>query len=557
MGLWKRSSLRTSPWWTWSFKGFRWTYESPGESKAGVWQGEGEGQVQQTCQCCGPSNNDGSYWTVGDALEAEGQTRQGERVVGRPLADHPGGGIYDLVGNGIHAGQSQTLTAEAGDQTRRTSVDSGRDCDLPHSGDHWHAHEGFPRSILLGCLRRCSEWTTTSARPISCCSSTTSQPGQPRPDTWAVHEEDGKKTLVRIHSMPRLALFSPTKVTHCPVSIVELTGQRTTIGRPLHGGSEARIEDDITVQRNFQDRWIGETQFEMKMGPRPLKVRRSTPKTGQKRPPDKEPQELRQELDNAEIDGDQAQQDGLQPGLSEDPERALPADDGDAFPDGEEETAAGAEFPGEAIPPSNLNEALLRHGSDAVDGLPVQLRGSAGSNQCPLPGCDLPGGHAGVHEGPEGKFLYDNYEGRKLITEEREGSMSSRRSATSEELLPDGDLQWLLAGGGLPVYRRDLHGCRGGYFPGRTTPGCRRIAPAEKPTSGWLRSWKSPRRWRGTSWPWTRRKPLMSHRPRSWVKWRPQEPCATWPRTSPSTWTTTASCNMRWVLAFKGNAKRA
>jgi hypothetical protein len=28
-----------------------------------------------------------------------------------------------------------------------------------------------------------------------------------------------------------------------------------------------------------------------------------------------------------------------------------------------------------------------------------------------------------------------------LITEEREGSMSSRRSATSEELLPDGDLQ--------------------------------------------------------------------------------------------------------------------
>ena len=124
MGLWKRSSLRTSPWWTWSFKGFRWTYESPGESKAGVWQGEGEGQVQQTCQFCGPSNNDGSYWTVGDALEAEGQTRQGERVVGRPLADHPGGGIYDLVGNGIHAGQSRAKLSQLRPVTKREELQS-------------------------------------------------------------------------------------------------------------------------------------------------------------------------------------------------------------------------------------------------------------------------------------------------------------------------------------------------------------------------------------------------------------------------------------------------
>jgi hypothetical protein len=53
-----------------------------------------------------------------------------------------------------------------------------------------------------------------------------------------------------------------------------------------------------------------------------------------------------------------------------------------------------------------LNEALLRYGSDAVDGLPVCLKGNAGSNGCAIPGCELLGGHQGVHQGPDGKFFF-------------------------------------------------------------------------------------------------------------------------------------------------------
>ena len=285
------------------------------------------------------------------------------------------------------------------------------------------------------------------------------RPDNPRPDTWTVREENGQKTLVRIHNMPRLSLFSQTKITTCPVSLDELTGKRLTIVRPLHGGPEAKIEDDLTIQRNLQDRWVGETQFEMKMGPRPLKIRRSIPKTGQKRPPEKETQDLRREAEGPDTGGEEPQQAGLQPepagasgqDLRHGEDDALPADDDD-----DDDGLEPGEVQGEPIPPSQLNEALLRHGSDIVDGLPVQLRGSAGSNQCPAPGCELPGGHAGVHEGPEGKFLYDNYEGRKMITEEKdiaEDFPSSRSSTSSEELLPDGDLQGLVddAGGELPA----------------------------------------------------------------------------------------------------------
>jgi hypothetical protein len=55
-------------------------------------------------------------------------------------------------------------------------------------------------------------------------------------------------------------------------------------------------------------------------------------------------------------------------------------------------------------------------------------------------------GHLDVNylvQGPEGKFMYCNYEGKKLVTkepdEESEGeaSPSSRSSASSEELRPD------------------------------------------------------------------------------------------------------------------------
>ena len=243
----------------------------------------------------------------------------------------------------------------------------------------------------------------------------------PRADSWIVREESGVKTLVRIHNMPRLALFVPTRIATCPVSMDELTGKRVTIIRPDHGGDEVRYEDTMDVIRSLQDRWTGETHFEMK-DPRPLKVRRSVPKTGQKRKPEKEAEELRAE------EGDQAggEDQDLPQG-----EEAQPA----------EEEGHADEVEGEAIPKTALNEALLERGVDTVDGIPPQITGASGSNGCAAPGCELPGGHSGPHEGPEGKFLYDNYEGKKLITEEPENddddSSSSTSSTSSDELLPD------------------------------------------------------------------------------------------------------------------------
>ena len=256
------------------------------------------------------------------------------------------------------------------------------------------------------------------------------KPDGPRADSWLVREQGGVKTLVRIHNLPRLSLYVPTKLSNCPISYDELTGKRTTLVRPLHGGDEVQIEDEMTTQRTLQDRWIGETWFEVKQGPRPLKIRRSVPKGGQKR---KAEEELQAEAAD--------QDDELQPD-QELP--AVPEQEPPEVPDQEL-----PEAPGQAIPPSSLNEALVRHGLEGVDGLPVQIQGNSGANECPVPGCQLPGGHHGVHEGPEGKFLYDTYSGKKMVTEEPEelepAASSSSSSSSSEELVPDDREEALLA----------------------------------------------------------------------------------------------------------------
>jgi hypothetical protein len=114
----------------------------------------------------------------------------------------------------------------------------------------------------------------------------------PRVDSWAVREENGVKSLVRIHNLPRLALFSPYRLTSCPISMDELTGKRVTVLRPVGGGDEVRIEDDISVQKSLLDRWIGETLMEMKSVERPTKVRKNVPKTGQKRRSEQEAKDL-------------------------------------------------------------------------------------------------------------------------------------------------------------------------------------------------------------------------------------------------------------------------
>lgn len=241
----------------------------------------------------------------------------------------------------------------------------------------------------------------------------------PKSDSWTVREENRVKTLVRQHLLPRLALFVPTRLTSCPVSMDELTGKRVTIVKPLNGGAEVTIEDTIDVQRSLLDRWVGETQMEMK-DPRPTKVRRSVPKTGQKRRSDKDAEDLRDEVRQGD------------PVPGEDDQPPLPDQD---QPPAEPQDA---EVEGEAIPKTALNEALLERGADILDGLPVPLSGESGANTCAAPGCELPGGHSGLHEGPDGKFMYDNYEGKKLVTEEPgEASPSSRSSTSSEELLPD------------------------------------------------------------------------------------------------------------------------
>ena len=92
---------------------------------------------------------------------------------------------------------------------------------------------------------------------------------------------------------------------------------------------------------------------------------------------------------------------------------------------------------------SGLQEALRSRGPDAVDGTP--LKGSSGSNECTVPDCVLPGGHEGHHRDDKDEaFLYDPYEGRKGLVEDKEedisdSSSTSSSSSSSEELIPDGE----------------------------------------------------------------------------------------------------------------------
>ena len=121
---------------------------------------------------------------------------------------------------------------------------------------------------------------------------------------------------------------------------------------------------------------------------------------------------------------------------------ALKLDKQDEVPDPEQDDvqAPGGES---SEAPGTLTEALQKKGADAVDATP--LRGESGANRCPVPECDLPGGHAGHHQDRDGRtFMYDLYEGRRAPTSgEKEADISSSssssssqrsRSASSEEL---------------------------------------------------------------------------------------------------------------------------
>ena len=218
-----------------------------------------------------------------------------------------------------------------------------------------------------------------------------------RKDSWSVKWHEGKKYLIRHHELPRLALFSPSRVAQCPVSLEELQGARKTIVRPLHGGDEVTLHDTVDETRTLQDRWKGETWFEL-VNIAPAKKARVRREKGEKRKaegeePDDRPDEPREQEDDP-------------------PESGGPSSSS---------TTA-------------LQKALREKGPEMVDSLPV--RGESGANRCPVPECDLHGGHPGHHQDWDGRtFMYDLYEGRRAPTGAEvpiEDTSSSSTSSISE-----------------------------------------------------------------------------------------------------------------------------
>lgn len=222
-------------------------------------------------------------------------------------------------------------------------------------------------------------------------------------DSWGLEEDHGKRTLVRYHVLPRLALFNPLRApANCPVSLDDLVGTRTTLVRPPQGGTTSTIKDTVDIQRNLPDRWVGETRFELvDSAPKPKRQRVPVPQ-GEKRKAEKP----------------------LQPGDGE-------GEDDDAEDVAEDDPAVA--------PSGTLTQALRSRGPDVLDGTPIPT--SSSSSSCRAPGCILPGGHAGHHKDQQGaEFLYDQHAGQRQVVSlpaEELPISSSSSSTSSEELLPD------------------------------------------------------------------------------------------------------------------------
>ena len=234
------------------------------------------------------------------------------------------------------------------------------------------------------------------------------EPAQrPRVDSWRI---DNGKWMVRVHSTPRLALFSPSGRSTCPFSDEQLTGVRKTILRPLvEGAPEVTIDDDFKMsddpQRLLQERWTGETHFEIK----PEHVTKSL-----KRQQEPERKRSRPGADQ-DIQGRQV------PRIQEPSQSSI---------------SQREEDPGDVIFPnaSDLTTALQGKGPNAVDGVPdIPSQRDGSNNTCPVPSCELPGGHDGPHEDVERRsFSWTPYGGRVNVNE-----TSSEESDGSEELVPD------------------------------------------------------------------------------------------------------------------------
>ena len=221
-----------------------------------------------------------------------------------------------------------------------------------------------------------------------------------RADSWKIEGQ----WLIRIHSAPRLALFTPDRVQACPVPDDELTGLRQTTVKPIAIGAETvmiedQFRDESDPHRLLQERWTGETRFKLKE----KNVRRTVraPSRGKKR----------KEVEDPEVD----------------PGAPIEKKDG--------ETVEGEVFP--PVPDSELNQALQDLGPNIVDGVPSSSLGSGGQaavgNQCVVADCTQPGGHYGPHVDAQGRrFTWNTYDGRMELEE-----TDSESSSSSEELIPE------------------------------------------------------------------------------------------------------------------------
>ena len=225
-----------------------------------------------------------------------------------------------------------------------------------------------------------------------------------RPDTWKFKQENGGRWMIRVHSLPRLALFTPKRIAALPVSEEFLTGRRVTKLKGLHKDAEAvEIEDDYKLSdepnRSMQERWTGQTWFEMKKDtkfPEEKSKSRKVTKESKKR--------------KAEDDVQPAEESAV-----EHPEVK------DEVPSG---SSAGNVLP--HVPGiSPLTTALRNVGPDTVDGIQKM--------RCPIHACQLPGGHSGPHEdGDGGKFTWSESLGRADLDDEA----FEVDSESSEELRP-------------------------------------------------------------------------------------------------------------------------
>ena len=101
-----------------------------------------------------------------------------------------------------------------------------------------------------------------------------------RTDTWKIQtDEDGKKWLLRVHTLPCLALFTPSRTTSIPMDEHKLTGKRVTTLKVCNMTLEQVVlEDNYKTEnepnRPLQDRWLGETRFESSLKPLPRPLER-------------------------------------------------------------------------------------------------------------------------------------------------------------------------------------------------------------------------------------------------------------------------------------------